>query len=580
MKLFGILVALFALSCAQYEHEVANDSELRAAFINTTEWFDPEVQWRIYVTASFVVDTQISFTNLDEKRIMLHGAQTITSNIQALPLFQFGGLDLELTIKELSLIDSYGQGLINFISGELRIESGTFTGITTNSKTLIKATNSDVTIGDGLNLLTIENIQFGPLSCAVLLAGCKSATINKVGFYNLRTQTQLGDEKYLTPALTIFASNETIISITDSEFDGNSFNGQSAGSGALFIEFGDIKPKDSSVSLDIVSSRFYNNTGSVVGAIALRNRGLSEIKLERLLFRGNKYVGVGTVTNPKKSSCLFTFEDLKVQLGDDPFATCYATQQVDLLKSNLDETFGNQLPFFASLESSYYSAHLIPPAIKVYVQTEVPPEVIEPEEGQDEQVKEEADGSIDRPFSNFPQALSALSEYGGDMILKGDTYDLIDSVEISLYRGLNIGPETGKPSIYNVIRWVNQQSYSFHVISSAQVSVSSFRFIQGNIDGSLNTRSSQLFLVDRGSLSLKDVDFTTNLLSGIRSSGFINVNTGYLYADSCTFADGYFATDDTAVRIASPRLVDIKNSNFTDNQFGANSSAALTVTAI
>ncbi|KAA6326697.1 MAG: hypothetical protein EZS28_053915, partial [Streblomastix strix] len=42
----------------------------------------------------------------------------------------------------------------------------------------------------------------------------------------------------------------------------------------------------------------------------------------------------------------------------------------------------------------------------------------------------------------------------------------------------------------------------------------------------------------------------------------------------------YFATDDTAVRIASPRLVDIKNSNFTDNQFGANSSAALTVTAI
>ncbi|KAA6390592.1 MAG: hypothetical protein EZS28_013879, partial [Streblomastix strix] len=61
MKIFGILVALVALSCAQYEHEVTNDSELRDAFINTTEWFDPEVQWRIYVTASFIVDTQISF---------------------------------------------------------------------------------------------------------------------------------------------------------------------------------------------------------------------------------------------------------------------------------------------------------------------------------------------------------------------------------------------------------------------------------------------------------------------------------------------------------------------------------------
>ncbi|KAA6383863.1 MAG: hypothetical protein EZS28_020611, partial [Streblomastix strix] len=361
---------------------------------------------KLIISGTFGVSELISNTGLNSKEISLTGSAQITSQVTTGPLFNLGGTNLDLTFTGISLTDSTGKGLIEFTGRKLTINEGTYSGqlstvsvpiikttsatviigststtpqfnayrvfditggslnfidgsfVTGTKGTQIKATNADVTIGDGVTQRTISGLTFGQLSSAVVLESCKTVVIQQVTFDRLQTLNN-ADQIYLTPALVVYASTTTSLTIKDCKFTNNNYRGLELASGAIYIQFPRVARASSSATVEINDTQFTSNGGTSSGAITFLNKGVQTIRFTNVDFANHSIFGQNDLI---KASSIFATDDLSEPLGANPFSTCYAVYH------SRDYPYGNDVPFYLSLESRAVSTYLQDKQKTVYVQ--------------------------------------------------------------------------------------------------------------------------------------------------------------------------------------------------------------------
>ncbi|KAA6364512.1 MAG: hypothetical protein EZS28_039961, partial [Streblomastix strix] len=286
--------------------------------------------------------------------------------------FSIIATDTELTIGNASQRPLFQNTRLIYVDrGKLDIIKFSFSGPATIGN-CIRANEADFSIGDVNDAANQEmsGSQQGPKYSNILLTGCRKADVKKFTFQNNANQQASSTvDIFYTPAVTVHATPDTKLTISDCIFTGNAYTGHGALSGAVFIDFIDNPTVNKDGFILIQNTRFLENVGTVAGAIAFKGKGSSPITFSNLFFRGNRFNGAQFYSG-LKSSGIFTFEDLSSQLGANPFTTCYTIYKQGPSEIYPDGTYGNQVPFYVSNKGNNYLAGIQSSGYDtVYVQT-------------------------------------------------------------------------------------------------------------------------------------------------------------------------------------------------------------------
>ncbi|KAA6399604.1 MAG: hypothetical protein EZS28_004870, partial [Streblomastix strix] len=480
--------------------------------------------------------------------------------------FSIIATDTELTIGSAQQRPLFQYAKLIYVDrGKLDIIKFSFSGPSTIGN-CIRANEADFSFGDVNNAANQEmsGSQQGPKYSNILLTGCRTVDIKRYTFQNnANRQASSTVDVFYTPAVTVHATPDTKLTISDCIFTGNAYTGHGALSGAVFIDFIDNPTVNKDGFILIENTRFLDNVGTVAGAIAFKGKSSSPITFSNLFFRGNRFNGA-QIYSGLKSSGIFTFEDLSSQLGANPFTTCYTIYKQGPSEIYPDGTYGNQIPFYVSNKGNNYVAGIQSAAYdSVYVQTGG---------------ITRATGTIEDPFGTFLSAVGSFPIQGGDIILLGDTYTCSTNfTTFPRYSIISINPSTENSILYNTL--TGYAGYPFGVNSYAVLTVKDFKIVQGDASElGFGTQVRQFFYISGyAEVRLTNIEFSTNLRAGILGHSYISTSTGSLYVEKCNFNKADLPSGEAAINVVLPQTVEIKESNFVGIKSTGTSAAALNI---
>ncbi|KAA6388560.1 MAG: hypothetical protein EZS28_015912, partial [Streblomastix strix] len=417
----------------------------------------------------------------------------------------------------------------------------------------IRTEEADVIIGSvDVPTNQITGMQQGKRSSTIYLHKCKTVTVQNVILAN-NTNNISGSSVIIliTPVMYVEAYPDTKLTIADCVFQNNSYTGRGFMSGAVYVDFNQNKNQNSTQKgyIRFINTKFIANTGTISGAIMFQGTSNNSIIFSQVMFVGNSFMKEIYLTKPK-ASCVFTYNDLSKQFGNNPFASCYAPLDQKYIKYSSDLIYFNMQPFFYQQEGNRQILHLNTSYSNIYV-------------------------SIfeigDNIYPSFASAVDNLPNVGGTIILKDSSYTFQDGATLGKYVKLIINPYQGIPTLFNP----GGQIIPFNVNIQGYLTISDFRIVQGVLQGDYYESNIFFFIGEQSEARLTKVDISTLYSNYIQRVSFIQLSSGSLIMRNSNFTGNSITSNIAIVNINDPVKILIKMNHFRNLLLSSGNQTAL-----
>ncbi|KAA6354325.1 MAG: hypothetical protein EZS28_050148, partial [Streblomastix strix] len=327
--------------------------------------------------------------------------------------FRIKGLESYVTIGSTQTATFTNLKQLYQFKGTLNCVKFKFPGIIIKNFTefQIRAEEADVIIGSvDIPTNQITGMQQGKRSSTIYLHKCKTVTVQKVTLANNTNHNSASAVIIsITPVMYVEAFPDTKLTIADCVFQNNCYTGRGKMSGAVYIDFIENQTSTEKGYIRFFLCKFIRNTGTISGAIIFRGKGSNDIIFSHVMFIGNGLTK-GINFNGLVASCIFSYDDLGKQLGNNPFCTCYSSILQQYIQYSTDLRNGNQEPFFLQKEDNYQIPHLNASSGPSYVSM--------------------FDFGND-VYQSFIEAVDHMSNIGGTIILLGEQFTIQGGVTLA-----------------------------------------------------------------------------------------------------------------------------------------------------
>ncbi|KAA6389739.1 MAG: hypothetical protein EZS28_014735, partial [Streblomastix strix] len=345
--------------------------------------------------------------------------------------FRIKGLESYVTIGSTQTVTFTNLKQLYQFKGTLNCVKFKFPGMVIKNFTefQIRAEEANVIIGSvDIPTNQITGMQQGKRSTTIYLHKCKTVTVQKVTLANNTNHNSASTVIIsITPVMYVEAFPDTKLTIADCVFQNNCYSGRGDMSGAVYIDFIDNLTSTEKGYIRFFLCKFIRNTGTISGAIMFRGKGSNDILFSQVMFIGNGLTK-GINFNGLAASCIFTYDDLGKQLGNNPFCTCYSSILQQYIQYSTDIRHGNQEPIFLQKEDNYQIPYLNASSGPAYVSM--------------------FDFGND-VYQSFIEAVDHMTNIGGTIILLGDQFTIQAGVTIAKYQEITINPYQGIPTLFN-----------------------------------------------------------------------------------------------------------------------------------